>query len=71
MRRSHNYVPFIAAAKFPATCPETGRAIARGETAAFYRINGKWTAFHVESKNAENVRALEFSRAYCMADSDY
>lgn len=69
--RNQNYVPFFAPCKYPATCPETGRAIAKGERAAFYRINGKWIAYHEESKQASELRGIQFSESWGMMDANY
>jgi hypothetical protein len=67
MRR--NSSPYFTTARFPSTCPETGKQIHKGDPIAYYPQSRQ--AFHADSKNAENVRALEFSRAWNMADSDY
>lgn len=69
--RNRNYIPFFAPAKFATACHETGRQIKAGERAAFYRMNGKWVAYHEESNQAGELRALHFASDCGMADANW
>jgi hypothetical protein len=61
--------PYFTTAKFPSTCPETGKAIVKGEEIAYFPRDRR--AFHRDSKSAEQVRALQFASAYGMADANW
>jgi hypothetical protein len=61
--------PYFTTARFNSTCPETGLAIAMGQRIAYYPAMRK--AYHENSKHADQLRALEFSRAFNMADANY
>ena len=61
--------PYFTTARFNSTCPETGLAIAIGQRIAYYPAVRK--AYHENSKHADQLRALEFSRAFNMADANY
>lgn len=65
----HNRPPYFTNARFNSTCPETGLAIKTGDEIAYFPETKK--AYHRQSKNAEIVRALEFSRSWGMADANY
>lgn len=69
MRRSTNQSPRFMTARFDSTCPETGKAIKKGDRIAYFPATKQ--AFHESSKSGEQVRALEFSTAYGMADANY
>ena len=64
-----NTDPYFTTARFNSVCPETGKQITKGDTCAYYPTAKK--AYHESSPSAENVRALEFSSAYGMADNCY
>lgn len=61
--------PMFITAKFPGTCPETGKPWAKGETIAWFP--GEKKAYHLTSSHADQVRALEFASAYGMADANW
>ena len=61
--------PYLTRARFASTCPETGRPIRKGDEIAYFPRTR--TAFHVESKSADQVRALSFAAAYGMADANW
>ena len=61
--------PYFMKAKFSSVCPETGKKIKKGDEIAYYPRERK--AFHVDSKAAEQVRALNFASAYNMADANW
>jgi hypothetical protein len=64
-----NKSPYFTNARFNSTCSETGLVIAIGQRIAYYPATRK--AYHENSKHADELRALEFSRAFNMADSNY
>jgi hypothetical protein len=64
-----NKSPYFTNARFNSTCPETSLVIAIGQRIAYYPAIRK--AYHENSKHADELRALEFSRAFNMADSNY
>jgi len=61
--------PRFIEAKFASTCPETGLAIKKGDTVAYYPKERK--AYHASSKAAEVVRAADFAKAWKMGDADW
>jgi hypothetical protein len=61
--------PYFTNARFNSTCSETGLVIAIGQRIAYFPATRK--AYHENSKHADELRALEFSRAFNMADSNY
>ena len=61
--------PYFTAARFNSTCPETDLVIVIGQRIAYYPAMRK--AYHENSKHADELRALEFSRAFNMADANY
>lgn len=61
--------PYFMKARFASICPETGKQISKGDTIAYYPRDRK--AFCEDSKSADNVRALEFAKAYNMGDANY
>lgn len=69
MRRQYNRTPYMMRARFSGQCQETGKPINKGDIIAYYPATK--TAYHESSKAADNVRALEFSRACNMADSNF
>lgn len=64
-----NHTPYFTTARFDSVCPETGKPITKGDTCAYYPAVKK--AYHESSASADNLRGLEFSNAYNMADSGY
>jgi hypothetical protein len=69
MRRSRNTTPYFTAARFPGTCPETGKAIRKGDRIAYFPASRQ--AYAEDSKAAEQVRGLDFARSFAMPDADY
>lgn len=61
--------PYFLKARFASTCPETGKPIRKGDEIAYYPRERK--AYHADSKAAENVRALQVSKAFCLGDQDW
>ena len=61
--------PYFTTAKFPSTCPETGKPIKKGDPIAYFPRERK--AFHNDSRSADQVRDLNFSRSFGMADQDW
>jgi hypothetical protein len=61
--------PYFTTARFNSTCPETCLVIAIGQRIAYFPAVRK--AYHENSKHADELRALEFSRAFNMADANY
>jgi len=61
--------PYFTIARFPSTCPETGKPINTGDRIAYFPAIKK--AYHETSPSADQVRGLEFSNAYGMADANY
>ncbi|MCC6271735.1 MAG: hypothetical protein IT190_10690 [Microbacteriaceae bacterium] len=70
MSARHRYNPprFIIA-RFDSRCPQTGKPIKRGDTIAWYPSSR--TAYHVESKAADELRGMDFAAAWGMADANY
>ena len=48
---------------------EQGKPIKKGDEIAYYPATRK--AFHESSKAADELRAMQFSRTFCMGDSNY
>lgn len=71
MRNRNRYnAPFMTIARHAGwVCAETGAKIKKGDPIAYFPNGQK--AYSENSKAAEDVRALEFSRAFNMGDSDY
>lgn len=69
MRRYADKSPRFIVARFDSTCPQTQKKIRRGDTCAWYPSSR--VAYHVESKAAADLRGMEFSAAYGMADANY
>jgi hypothetical protein len=61
--------PYFTTARFPSTCPETGKPINTGDRIAYFPAIKK--AYHETSPAADQVRGLEFSLAFNMADANY
>jgi hypothetical protein len=68
-KRKSNARPYFTKALFASTCPETGKAIKKGDEIAYYPATKK--AFHLESQSADSLRGIEFSQANSMADANY
>ncbi len=68
-RSSGNTRPYFTKARFPSTCPETGKAISKGDDIAYFPATKQ--AFHSESQSAETVRGMNFAESHCMADAQY
>ncbi len=70
MSARHRYNPprFIIA-RFASTCPQTGKRIERGDECAYYP--GPRVAYHVDSKAASEIRAMDFAATWGMADANY
>ena len=69
MRRARDTSPYFTTARFESKCPETGKDIKKGERIAYFPATR--TAYAEDSKAAEQVRGMEFSAAYGMADANY
>ena len=69
MRRTRNLDPYLTTARFDSKCPETGKDIKKGDRIAYFPATR--TAYSEDSKAAEQIRAMQFSAAYGMADSAY
>jgi hypothetical protein len=61
--------PYFTQARFPSTCPETGKQINKGDKIAYYPRSR--AAYHDSSKQADELRAFQFSAAFNMADANY
>jgi len=64
-----NQTPYTLTARFDSKCPETGLDIKKGDPCAYFPATKK--AYHETSKSADQVRALEFAKAYEMPDANY
>jgi hypothetical protein len=64
-----NYDPYFTKARFDSVCPETGKQIKKGDEIAYYPKHKK--AYHTNSKAADQLRGLEFSKANNMADANW
>lgn len=69
MRRNRNASPYFTTARFDSKCPETGKEIKKGDRIAYFPATR--AAYAEDSKAAEQVRGMEFSTAYGMADANY
>ena len=67
--RQRDTTPYFTTARFASVCPETGKRIAKSERIAYFPASRK--AYAESSKAAEQVRGLDFARAYAMPDADY
>lgn len=65
MRRA----PYWTTAKFDSVCPETSKAIKKGDMIAYFPACKK--AFHAESPSAGRLRVSNFNQAWAMPDADY
>jgi hypothetical protein len=63
-----NYDPYFTKARFDSVCPETGKQIKIGDEIAYYPKHKK--AYHSSSKAAEEVRGMQFSKSFGLADAD-
>lgn len=61
--------PYFTRARFPSVCAETARKIEKGDEIAYYPRDRK--AYHAESKQAAELRGLQFNAAFDMADSNW
>jgi hypothetical protein len=64
-----NYDPYFTKARFDSICPETGKQIRKGDEIAYYPKSRK--AYHTESKSAADLRSMQASRAFGLADADW
>ena len=69
MRRYRNASPYFTTARFESTCPDTGKKIKVGDEIAYYPATKK--AYHSESRQAADLRGVEFAGAYGMADANW
>jgi hypothetical protein len=65
-RHTQHRPPCFITARFPSTCPETGKPIGKGDSVAYYPATRK--AYHDESTAADHVRGLQFAAAFNMED---
>jgi hypothetical protein len=68
-RYTQHRPPCIITARFPSTCPETGKQISKGDPVAYYPATRK--AYHDSSTAADHVRGLQFAAAFNMDDAAY
>ena len=61
--------PYFTVARFDSTCAETGKPIRKGERIAYYPATRK--AYSESSKQAGELRELEFNQSFCMADANW
>ena len=61
--------PYFLKSRFKSVCPETGRAIEKGDECVYFPKARK--AYHRESKAAEQARQMKFSEAYGMGDAQW
>ncbi|MGY4831839.1 hypothetical protein ACVNIS_24915 (plasmid) [Sphaerotilaceae bacterium SBD11-9] len=64
-----NKTPYFTYARFNSTCAETGAAIRKGDKVAYYPESHK--VYANNSKQADELRSLEFSASYGMGDANY
>lgn len=69
MPRFRNQAPYFTTARFVSTCAETGRKIAKGEAIAYYPATR--SVYCAESKQAAELRGLQFSSAFGLADAEW
>lgn len=69
MNRNRKKTPYFTYARFNGTCAETGAAIRKGDKVAYYPDSRK--VFANNSKQADELRGLEFSAAHGMADANH
>jgi hypothetical protein len=69
MRSKRVQTPYFTTARFESKCPETGNEIKRGDRIAYFPASR--AAYCENSKAAEQVRGLEFSSSYGMADANH
>lgn len=69
MPRTRATAPYILRTRYPATCAETGAVLPKGTEAVYYPATR--ALYSLQSKAAENYRALQFSRAYGMMDANW
>ena len=61
--------PRLITARFASTCPETGRAISKGDEIAYYPRTK--SAYHSTSKADDEVRGMQFASSFDMADANW
>ena len=61
--------PYFTRARFPSLCAETGRKIGKGDEIAYYPLDRK--AYHADSKQAAELRGLQFNATFGMADANW
>lgn len=64
-----NQSPYFMTARFAGKCAETGRDIAKGQECAYYPASRK--VYHVDSKQAAELRGMQFSASCGMADANW
>ena len=67
MRRNYTPAPYALTLRAPATCAETGAILPKGTEAVRYGTR----YYGPNTKQAEEYRTQQFSRAWGMADSAY
>ena len=60
---------YFTRARFPSLCAETGRKIEKGDEIAYYPRDRK--VYHAESKQAAELRGLQFNAAFNMPDANW
>jgi len=61
--------PYFTTARFASKCPQTGRAIRKGDRIAYFPDSR--TAYAEQSPAGDDVRGLDFAEAYAMPDANY
>jgi hypothetical protein len=64
-----NYDPYFTKARFDSICPETGKQIKKGDEIAYYPKHKR--AYHTSSKAASDLRSLQATQAFGLADADW
>jgi hypothetical protein len=64
-----NKSPYFTRARFDSVCPETGKQIKKGDEIAYFP--GTRKAYHTDSKSAADLRSMQASQAFGLADADW
>ena len=61
--------PYFLKARFKSVCPETGKAIEKGDECCYFPKARK--AYHRDSEAARQAREMKFAEAYGMGDAKW
>jgi len=61
--------PYFLKARFKSVCPETGKAIEKGDECCYFPKARK--AYHKDSEAAAQCREMKFAETYGMGDSQW